>query len=111
MQCVLKGQEKSDYYVNVTTNIWNGTFAMVNKLISVLFLYQSGLILGLAVFVCSLQADFLYTVLSVRADIETSQPELLFIEQKHLQVQSNQAGSSLKYVTHPIQKNKQFFFD
>ncbi|XP_043106107.1 integrin alpha-2 isoform X2 [Puntigrus tetrazona] len=61
MQCVLKDlQEKSDYYVNVTTNIWNGTFAM---------------------------ADFLYTVLSVRADIETSQPELLFIEQKHLQVE------------------------
>ncbi|XP_058646196.1 integrin alpha-2, partial [Onychostoma macrolepis] len=60
VQCVLKGQEKTDYYVNVTTNIWNGTFAM---------------------------ADFLYTVLSVRADIETSQPELLFIEQKHLQVQ------------------------
>ncbi|XP_016144322.1 integrin alpha-2-like [Sinocyclocheilus grahami] len=61
LQCVLKGlQEKSDYYVNVTTNIWNGTFAM---------------------------ADFLYTVLSVRADIETSQPELLFIKQKHLQVE------------------------
>ncbi|KAI2660006.1 Integrin alpha-2 [Labeo rohita] len=61
MKCVLKDLEgKSDYYVNVTTNIWNGTFAM---------------------------ADFLYTVLSVRAEIETSQPELLFIEQKHLQVE------------------------
>uniref|UniRef100_A0A8C1WCZ3 Integrin subunit alpha 2 n=1 Tax=Cyprinus carpio TaxID=7962 RepID=A0A8C1WCZ3_CYPCA len=61
VQCVLKGlQEKSDYWVNVTTNIWSGTFAL---------------------------ADFLYTVLSVRADIETSQPELLLIEQKYLQVE------------------------
>uniref|UniRef100_A0A8C1LTA4 Integrin, alpha 2 (CD49B, alpha 2 subunit of VLA-2 receptor), tandem duplicate 2 n=1 Tax=Cyprinus carpio TaxID=7962 RepID=A0A8C1LTA4_CYPCA len=58
IQCVLKDLElKNDYYVNVTTNIWSGTFAM---------------------------ADFLYTVLSVRAEIETSQPELLFIEKKHL---------------------------
>uniref|UniRef100_A0A673N7M3 Integrin alpha-2-like n=1 Tax=Sinocyclocheilus rhinocerous TaxID=307959 RepID=A0A673N7M3_9TELE len=62
IQCVLKDLvEKNDYYVNVTTNIWKGTFTM---------------------------ADFLYTVLSVRADIETSQPELMFIKQKHLQVQS-----------------------
>uniref|UniRef100_A0A8C2FYT4 VWFA domain-containing protein n=1 Tax=Cyprinus carpio TaxID=7962 RepID=A0A8C2FYT4_CYPCA len=58
IQCVLKDLElKNDYYVNVTTNIWSGTFAM---------------------------ADFLYTVLSVRTEIETSQPELLFIEKKHL---------------------------
>uniref|UniRef100_A0A8C1INJ8 Integrin subunit alpha 2 n=1 Tax=Cyprinus carpio TaxID=7962 RepID=A0A8C1INJ8_CYPCA len=61
VQCVLKGlEEKGDYWVNVTTNIWSGTFAL---------------------------ADFLYTVLSVRADIETSQPELLLIEQKYLQVE------------------------
>ncbi|XP_016337142.1 integrin alpha-2-like [Sinocyclocheilus anshuiensis] len=61
IQCVLKDLvEKNDYYVNVTTNIWKGTFTT---------------------------ADFLYTVLSVRADIETSQPELLFIKQKHLQVE------------------------
>uniref|UniRef100_A0A8C2G0R6 VWFA domain-containing protein n=1 Tax=Cyprinus carpio TaxID=7962 RepID=A0A8C2G0R6_CYPCA len=61
IQCVLKDLElKNDYYVNVTTNIWSGTFAM---------------------------ADFLYTVLSVRTEIETSQPELLFIEKKHLQVE------------------------
>ncbi|XP_051765574.1 integrin alpha-2-like isoform X1 [Ctenopharyngodon idella] len=61
MKCVLKDLEgKNDYYVNVTTNIWNGTFAM---------------------------ADFLYVVLSVRADIETSQPDLLFIEQKNLKVE------------------------
>uniref|UniRef100_A0A673N4C8 Integrin alpha-2-like n=1 Tax=Sinocyclocheilus rhinocerous TaxID=307959 RepID=A0A673N4C8_9TELE len=47
IQCVLKDLvEKNDYYVNVTTNIWKGTFTMVNKLISVLFLYQSGLMLG-----------------------------------------------------------------
>uniref|UniRef100_A0A672L0A7 Integrin, alpha 2 (CD49B, alpha 2 subunit of VLA-2 receptor), tandem duplicate 2 n=1 Tax=Sinocyclocheilus grahami TaxID=75366 RepID=A0A672L0A7_SINGR len=73
IQCVLKDLvEKNDYYVNVTTNIWKGTFTMVNKLISVLFLYQSGLMLGLTVFVCSFKADFLYTVLSVRADIETT---------------------------------------
>ncbi|XP_067254283.1 integrin alpha-2 isoform X3 [Chanodichthys erythropterus] len=61
MKCVLKDLEgKNDYYVNVTTNIWNGTFAM---------------------------ADFQYVVLSVRADIETSQPDLLFIEQKNLKVE------------------------
>ncbi|KAG1970860.1 integrin alpha-2 [Pimephales promelas] len=61
MRCVLKDlEEKNDYYLNVTTNIWNGTFAM---------------------------ADFLYVVLSVRADIETSQPDLLFIEQKQLKVE------------------------
>ncbi|XP_052464492.1 integrin alpha-2 [Carassius gibelio] len=60
VQCVLKDlEEKNDYYVDVTTNIWSGTFAM---------------------------ADFLYTVISVTAEIETSQPELLFIEKKHLQV-------------------------
>ncbi|KAK7120266.1 hypothetical protein R3I94_020310 [Phoxinus phoxinus] len=61
MRCVLKDlEEKNDYYLNVTTNIWNGTFVM---------------------------ADFLYVVLSVRADIETSQPDLLFIEQKQLKVE------------------------
>uniref|UniRef100_A0A673MYQ0 Integrin alpha-2-like n=1 Tax=Sinocyclocheilus rhinocerous TaxID=307959 RepID=A0A673MYQ0_9TELE len=44
IQCVLKDLvEKNDYYVNVTTNIWKGTFTMVNKLISVLFLYQLNL--------------------------------------------------------------------
>uniref|UniRef100_A0A671PQT1 Integrin alpha-2-like n=1 Tax=Sinocyclocheilus anshuiensis TaxID=1608454 RepID=A0A671PQT1_9TELE len=37
IQCVLKDLvEKNDYYVNVTTNIWKGTFTTVNKLISVL---------------------------------------------------------------------------
>uniref|UniRef100_A0A671PVY7 Integrin alpha-2-like n=1 Tax=Sinocyclocheilus anshuiensis TaxID=1608454 RepID=A0A671PVY7_9TELE len=47
IQCVLKDLvEKNDYYVNVTTNIWKGTFTTVNKLISVLFLYKSGLMLG-----------------------------------------------------------------
>ncbi|XP_077099162.1 integrin alpha-2 [Siphateles boraxobius] len=61
MRCVLKDlEEKNDYYLNVTTNIWNGTFAM---------------------------ADFLYVVLSVTADIETPQPDLLFIEQKQLKVE------------------------
>ncbi|XP_059400198.1 integrin alpha-2-like isoform X2 [Carassius carassius] len=60
VQCVLKDlEEKNDYYVDVTTNIWSGTFAM---------------------------ADFLYTVISVTAEIETSRPELLFIEKKHLQI-------------------------
>nr|XP_021327895.1 integrin alpha-2-like isoform X2 [Danio rerio] len=61
VQCTLKDlDQKSDYYINITTNIWNGTFVM---------------------------ADFLYVVLSVRADIETSQPDLLFIEQKQLKVE------------------------
>uniref|UniRef100_A0A8C2FYQ6 VWFA domain-containing protein n=1 Tax=Cyprinus carpio TaxID=7962 RepID=A0A8C2FYQ6_CYPCA len=70
IQCVLKDLElKNDYYVNVTTNIWSGTFAM---------------------------ADFLYTVLSVRTEIETSQPELLFIEKKHLQVRVQVSKSGAK---------------
>ncbi|XP_057176989.1 integrin alpha-2 [Triplophysa rosa] len=60
MQCVLKDlEEKSDYYVNVTTKIWNGTFA---------------------------KADFLSVLLTVGAEIKTSQSDLLFIEQKHLEV-------------------------
>ncbi|XP_065146398.1 integrin alpha-2 isoform X1 [Paramisgurnus dabryanus] len=60
MKCILKDlEEKKDYYVNVTTKIWTATFA---------------------------KADFLSVLLSVGADIETSQSDLLFIEQKHLEV-------------------------
>ncbi|XP_051541348.1 integrin alpha-2 [Myxocyprinus asiaticus] len=70
VKCSLKDlEEKNDYYVNVTTKIWNGTFA---------------------------KADFLSVLLSVRAEIETSQSELLFIEQKHLQVEVTVSKSGAK---------------
>ncbi|KAL6472746.1 hypothetical protein MHYP_G00189340 [Metynnis hypsauchen] len=60
MKCVLKDvNPKSDYYVNVTAWIWNGTFAM---------------------------ADFQSVVLPVNAQIETSQPDLLIITHKQAQV-------------------------
>ncbi|KAI4876367.1 hypothetical protein NFI96_017833, partial [Prochilodus magdalenae] len=60
MRCVLKDvNPKSDYYVNVTAWIWNGTFA---------------------------KADFQSVVLAVNSQIETSQPDLLIITHKQAQV-------------------------
>ncbi|XP_072514828.1 integrin alpha-2 [Salminus brasiliensis] len=60
MKCVLKDvSPKSDYYVNVTAWIWNGTFAM---------------------------ADFQSVVLDVNAQIDTSQADLLVINHKQAQV-------------------------
>ncbi|XP_066506712.1 integrin alpha-2 [Hoplias malabaricus] len=60
MKCVLKDMNpKSDYYVNVTAWIWNGTFAM---------------------------ADFQSVVLQINAQIDTSQPDLLLITHKEAQV-------------------------
>uniref|UniRef100_A0A673YBF0 Integrin subunit alpha 2 n=1 Tax=Salmo trutta TaxID=8032 RepID=A0A673YBF0_SALTR len=58
MNCVLKDMGiKSDFFVNVTTRIWNGTFAA---------------------------SSFQSTVLTVSTEIETSEPELLVISHKHL---------------------------
>uniref|UniRef100_A0A673YBK7 Integrin subunit alpha 2 n=1 Tax=Salmo trutta TaxID=8032 RepID=A0A673YBK7_SALTR len=60
MNCVLKDMGiKSDFFVNVTTRIWNGTFAA---------------------------SSFQSTVLTVSTEIETSEPELLVISHKHLTV-------------------------
>ncbi|XP_042182511.1 integrin alpha-2 [Oncorhynchus tshawytscha] len=60
MKCVLKDMGMmSDFFVNVTTRIWNGTFAA---------------------------SSFQSTVLTVSTEIETSQPELLVISHKHLTV-------------------------
>ncbi|XP_022541026.2 integrin alpha-2 [Astyanax mexicanus] len=60
MTCVLKDvSPKTDYYVNVTAWIWNGTFAM---------------------------ADFLSVALEVNAQIDTSQADLLVITHKQVQV-------------------------
>ncbi|XP_055718347.1 integrin alpha-2-like [Salvelinus fontinalis] len=60
MRCVLKDMGMmSDFFVNVTTRIWNGTFAA---------------------------SSFQSTVLTVSTEIETSQPELLVISHKHLTV-------------------------
>uniref|UniRef100_A0A4W5N2S9 Integrin subunit alpha 2 n=1 Tax=Hucho hucho TaxID=62062 RepID=A0A4W5N2S9_9TELE len=60
MKCVLKDMGiKSDFFVNVTTRIWNGTFAA---------------------------SSFQSTVLTVSTEIETSEPELLVISHKHLTV-------------------------
>nr|XP_046188718.1 integrin alpha-2-like [Oncorhynchus gorbuscha] len=60
MKCVLKDMGMmSDLFVNVTTRIWNGTFAA---------------------------SSFQSTVLTVSTEIETSQPELLVISHKHLTV-------------------------
>ncbi|XP_064833554.1 integrin alpha-2-like [Oncorhynchus masou masou] len=60
MKCVLKDMGMmSDFFVNVTTRIWNGTFAA---------------------------SSFQSTVLTVSTEIETSQPELLVISHKHLMV-------------------------
>uniref|UniRef100_A0A8C7INP6 Integrin subunit alpha 2 n=1 Tax=Oncorhynchus kisutch TaxID=8019 RepID=A0A8C7INP6_ONCKI len=58
MKCVLKDMGiKSDFFVNVTTRIWNGTFAA---------------------------SSFQSTVLTVSTEIETSEPELLVVSHKHL---------------------------
>ncbi|KAG9355111.1 hypothetical protein JZ751_001824, partial [Albula glossodonta] len=51
---------KSDYFVNITTRIWNGTFV---------------------------SSTFQSIKLTVRAEIETSQPELLVINNKALPVE------------------------
>ncbi|XP_030623767.1 LOW QUALITY PROTEIN: integrin alpha-2 [Chanos chanos] len=60
MKCTLKGLEtKSDYFVNVTAWIWNGTFA---------------------------SADFQSVLLTVNAMVETSQPDLLLIKHNNQQV-------------------------
>ncbi|XP_036382642.1 integrin alpha-2-like [Megalops cyprinoides] len=60
MKCVLKGMGmKSAYFVNVTTRIWNGTFA---------------------------SSSFQSIKLTVRAEVETSQPDLLVIANKLLPV-------------------------
>ncbi|KAJ8396608.1 hypothetical protein AAFF_G00016740 [Aldrovandia affinis] len=60
MKCVLKDMEiKSDYFVNVTTRIWNGTLAM---------------------------STFQSIELTATAEIETSKPELLVISHKKLPV-------------------------
>ncbi|XP_045548477.1 integrin alpha-2 [Salmo salar] len=60
MKCVLKDMGMmSDFFVNMTTRIWNGTFAA---------------------------SSFQSTVLTVSTEIETSQPELLVISHKHLTV-------------------------
>uniref|UniRef100_A0A8B9JQ70 Integrin, alpha 2 (CD49B, alpha 2 subunit of VLA-2 receptor), tandem duplicate 2 n=1 Tax=Astyanax mexicanus TaxID=7994 RepID=A0A8B9JQ70_ASTMX len=68
MTCVLKDvSPKTDYYVNVTAWIWNGTFAM---------------------------ADFLSVALEVNAQIDTSQADLLVITHKQVQVLKNNLFSS-----------------
>ncbi|XP_055731056.1 integrin alpha-2-like [Salvelinus fontinalis] len=60
MKCVLKDMGiKSDFFVNVTTRIWNGTFAA---------------------------SSFQSTVLTVNTEIETSEPELLVVSHRHLTV-------------------------
>ncbi|XP_067105854.1 integrin alpha-2 isoform X1 [Osmerus mordax] len=60
MQCVLKDMgPKRDFFVNVTSRIWNGTFAA---------------------------ATFQSLVLTVTTEIKTSQSDLLFIAHKQLQV-------------------------
>ncbi|KAM6984667.1 integrin alpha-2 [Aplochiton taeniatus] len=60
MKCVLKDMKtKSEFYVNVTSRIWNGTFAAA--------VYQS-------------------LELTVSSEIESSQPDLLLISHKHLTV-------------------------
>ncbi|KAJ8380455.1 hypothetical protein SKAU_G00012330, partial [Synaphobranchus kaupii] len=61
MKCVFKDMGiKSDYFVNITTRIWNGTFA---------------------------SSTFQSIKLTVSAEIETSQPELLVITNKRLPVE------------------------
>ncbi|KAL2099997.1 hypothetical protein ACEWY4_004391 [Coilia grayii] len=61
MKCVLKDLAiKSNYFVNVTARIWNGTFA---------------------------SASFQAVALSVSADMETAQPELIVITGKHHEVE------------------------
>ncbi|KAJ8405542.1 hypothetical protein AAFF_G00315220 [Aldrovandia affinis] len=61
IKCVLKDMGiKSNYFVNVTTRIWNGTFA---------------------------SATFQSIKLIIRAEIETSQPELLVITNKEVPVE------------------------
>ncbi|KAG5841151.1 hypothetical protein ANANG_G00196530 [Anguilla anguilla] len=61
MKCVFKDMGiKSDYFVNVTTRIWNGTFA---------------------------SSTFQSIKLAINAEIETSQPELLVITNKKLLVE------------------------
>ncbi|KAJ8285368.1 hypothetical protein GJAV_G00026030, partial [Gymnothorax javanicus] len=61
MKCVLKDMGmKGDYFVNITTRIWNGTFV---------------------------SSTFQSVKLTVSAEIETSQPELLVIANKKLLVE------------------------
>ncbi|KAB5543819.1 hypothetical protein PHYPO_G00084050 [Pangasianodon hypophthalmus] len=60
LTCVLKDLGvKTEYYIGVSTRIWNGTFS---------------------------QADFQSVVLDVNAQIETSQPDLLVIAHKQVTV-------------------------
>lgn len=99
MNCVLKDMGiKSDFFVNVTTRIWNGTFAAVR--IDSTLTYSSSftcslLLLWNGVFslphsfsscLVSEQSSFQSTVLTVSTEIETSEPELLVIAHKHLTV-------------------------
>ncbi|XP_072514303.1 integrin alpha-2-like [Salminus brasiliensis] len=60
IQCVLKDLEQKSIFVNVTTRMWNGTFAT---------------------------ADFQSVVLTVEAQIKTFLPDLLTITQNQVQVQ------------------------
>ncbi|XP_063066232.1 integrin alpha-2-like isoform X2 [Engraulis encrasicolus] len=61
IKCVLKDLAiKSNYFLNVTTRIWNGTFAA---------------------------ASFQAVTLSVNVDMETDKPQLLVITDKHHQVE------------------------
>ncbi|XP_029108897.1 integrin alpha-2 [Scleropages formosus] len=61
MKCVFADMDvKRDYFVNITTRIWNGTFA---------------------------SATFQSTKLIVSSEIETSQPDLLLIRHKRLLVE------------------------
>uniref|UniRef100_A0A8C7INK7 Integrin subunit alpha 2 n=1 Tax=Oncorhynchus kisutch TaxID=8019 RepID=A0A8C7INK7_ONCKI len=66
MKCVLKDMGiKSDFFVNVTTRIWNGTFAA---------------------------SSFQSTVLTVSTEIETSEPELLVPHLISLKPRENKPG-------------------
>lgn len=98
MKCVLKDMgTKSDFFVNVTTRIWNGTFASVSAYcttpssahhhVPALSSSSSSLSsLSLYCLFVSEQATFQSILLTVNTEIDTSIPELLVISYKRMPV-------------------------
>uniref|UniRef100_A0A9J7YRU5 Integrin subunit alpha 2 n=1 Tax=Cyprinus carpio carpio TaxID=630221 RepID=A0A9J7YRU5_CYPCA len=74
MTCVLKDLEmKTNYFVNITTRIWNGTFAFVS-------------------------ADFQTVLVAGSSEIQTPQPDLIVVTHKQQQVSSSPSFSKIKFL-------------
>uniref|UniRef100_A0A9J7YIH1 Integrin subunit alpha 2 n=1 Tax=Cyprinus carpio carpio TaxID=630221 RepID=A0A9J7YIH1_CYPCA len=72
MTCVLKDLEmKTNYFVNITTRIWNGTFAF---------------------------ADFQTVLVAGSSEIQTPQPDLIVVTHKQQQVSSSPSFSKIKFL-------------